>query len=644
MEMNVNNKSINSENLEEISLSLKTLNLPNDIKKLSYTQCNELCNEIRTVLIDTVSKNGGHLASNLGTVELTLAIHRAFNSPKDKIVWDVGHQSYTHKLLTGRYENFNTLRKEGGISGFPKPNESEHDAFISGHSSTSISLACGMAQVMKLKNQDSYAIAVIGDGAFTGGLAYEGLNNGGNSDLNLIIILNQNDMSISENTGAFANYLSKIRQREGYVNTKMAVKKTLDKVPLGKNISTVISRSKGAVKGAFFNNNLFEALGYIYIGVVDGHNIEDMEKALNTAKMYRRPVVVHVHTIKGKGYRPAEINPNIYHGVSDFDILTGKQKKTTSEYESYSFAFGKKVIKLADLDDKICAITAAMKENTGLSKFSEKYPERFFDVGIAEQHAVTYASGMASMGMIPIFAVYSTFLQRAYDQIIHDVAIPNNHVVFGIDRAGIVGDDGETHQGIFDVAFLSEVPNCSIYSPACINELNWSLDRAVYYESGLSCVRYPRGMDKTTYPKQSTVTDYFIDACEKTSDTLLITYGRTYNSLYKARKLIYKESISADILKLTKIYPIPSDAITDSLKYKNIIFFEEGIKSGGIGEHFISELSKQGYKGSYTLRAIDGFVYAGSVHSCLERYSLTSDTMYEFIKDTFRKVDTPNES
>ena len=304
-------------------MNLNRLNLPKDIKKLNYDQCNRLCQDIRTILIDTVSKNGGHLASNLGTVELTVAIHRAFNSPKDKIVWDVGHQSYTHKLLTGRYKDFNTLRKEGGLSGFPKPSESEHDAFISGHSSTSISLACGMAQVMKLKNQDNYAVAVIGDGAFTGGLAYEGLNNGGNSDLNLIIILNQNDMSISENTGAIANYFSKVRQREGYVNTKLAVKKTLDKVPLGKNISNVISRSKGAVKGALFNNNIFEALGYIYIGIVDGHNIEAIEKALNTAKMYRRPVVVHVHTTKGKGYRPAEVNPNEYHGVSNFDVTTG---------------------------------------------------------------------------------------------------------------------------------------------------------------------------------------------------------------------------------------------------------------------------------------------------------------------------------
>lgn len=648
-EINKIDNTLNIKKLEESSMILNKLNLPKDIKKLNYDQCNRLCQDIRTILIDTVSKNGGHLASNLGTVELTVAIHRAFNSPKDKIVWDVGHQSYTHKLLTGRYKDFNTLRKEGGLSGFPKPSESEHDAFISGHSSTSISLACGMAQVMKLRNQDDYAVAVIGDGAFTGGLAYEGLNNGGNSDLNLIIILNQNDMSISENTGAIANYFSKVRQRESYVNTKLAVKKTLDKVPLGKNISNVISRSKGAVKGALFNNNIFEALGYIYIGIVDGHNIEAMEKALNTAKMYRRPVVVHVHTTKGKGYRPAEVNPNVYHGVSNFDIVTGKQNSANlnSQYKDYSTAFGNKVLKLGDLDENICTITAAMKENTGLSKFAEKYPTRFFDVGIAEQHAVTFASGMASMGMIPIFAVYSTFLQRAYDQLIHDVAIPNNHIVLAIDRAGIVGDDGETHQGIFDVAFLSEIPNCSIYSPSCIEELNWSLDRAVYHESGLACVRYPRGVDKTTYQKQKKISDYVLDTLGESSNTLLVTYGRTYDSLYKAKTLLYnKHKTVTDALKLTKIYPISKNAIKIALNYDNIIFFEEGIQSGGLAEHFLNELLKLNFNGKYTICAIDNFVYAGTVYSCLERYSLTSQTMYEFIKNNIDsgKVDTSNES
>ncbi len=645
-DINKINKSIHKDETTQYNftdvVSLNNMSLPQDVKRLDYSQCDTLCKEIRAILIDTVSKNGGHLASNLGTVELTVALHRAFNSPADKIVWDVGHQCYTHKLLTGRYKDFDTLRKEGGISGFPKPTESEHDAYISGHSSTSISVACGIAQAMKLKgNNTNYAIAVIGDGAFTGGLAYEGLNNGGNTDLNLIIVLNQNDMSISKNIGGFAQYLSRIRQREGYVNTKLAVKKTLDKVPFGKNIGNVISHSKSAVKGAFLENNIFEALGYIYIGVVDGHNVEAMEKALNTAKKYKRPVVVHVHTTKGKGYVPAENNPNIYHGVSDFDILTGKQNK--SNQESYSSAFGKYINKLGDMDEKICTITAAMKENTGLNMFAKRHPERCFDVGIAEQHAVTFSGGLASMGYIPVFAVYSTFLQRAYDQIVHDIAIPKLHVVFAIDRAGIVGDDGETHQGIFDVAFLSTIPNCTIYAPACIQEMKWSFDRAIYHDTAISCVRYPRGVDETSYPKQDTITDYTIEH-NIGSNTLVIGYGRTYDSLYSATKLLNSEYIFTDILKLTKIFPIPEDAIKECIGYKQIVFFEEGIESGGVAEHFMYSLCKAGFKGDFKVSAIDGFVYAGSVDSCLERYSLTTKTMHDYVKNALRKVEATNES
>lgn len=627
-------------------ISLKNMKLPQDVKKLTYPQCDELCNEIRAILIDTVSKNGGHLASNLGTVELTVAIHRAFNSPNDKIVWDVGHQTYTHKLLTGRYKNFDTLRKENGISGFPKPTESEHDSFISGHSSTSISLACGMAQVMKINhNTENYAVAIIGDGAFTGGMAYEGLNNGGNnnSDLNLIIILNQNDMSISQNTGGFADYLNGIRQREGYVNTKLALKKNLDKSHFGQNVKNFMSRSKSAIKGAFLEDNIFEALGYIYIGIVDGHNVEAIEHALNIAKMYHKPVVVHVHTIKGKGYLPAETNPDLYHGISSFDILTGKP---TNQEDGLTFskAFGKKIVEIGEKNSKVCTITAAMCDNTGLSEFSQKFPERFFDVGIAEQHAVTFASGMASMGMIPVFAVYSTFLQRSYDQIVHDVAIAKTHVVLAIDRAGIVGDDGETHQGIFDVAFLTNIPNCVIYSPSCINELNVCLEKSVYEETGLVCVRYPRGIDK------SSVLNLNQQYCEYSlkehigADTLLITYGRIYNSLYQVTETLNKEYIFCDILKLTKIFPIPKGAIDVSLKYKKIIFFEEGIKSGGLGEHFLSNIVENGYHGDFKISAIDDFVYAGSVESCLSRYNLTVDTMYNLVKENFRKGEKSVES
>lgn len=636
MECNTLNKDTINGSDEKI-ITLKNMNLPYDVKRLTYAQCNVLCDEIRAILIDTVSKNGGHLASNLGTVELTVAIHRVFNSPKDKIVWDVGHQTYTHKLLTGRYDKFDTLRKENGISGFPKPSESVHDSFVCGHSSTSISLACGMAQVMKLNhNTENYAVAIIGDGAFTGGMAYEGLNNGGNGndDLNLIIILNQNDMSISQNTGGFADYLNSIRQREEYVNTKLSLKKSLDRSSFGKGVYNFMSRSKNAIKGAFLDNNIFEALGYIYIGIVDGHNVEAVENALRIAKLYHKPVVVHVHTIKGKGYKLAEENPDLFHGISSFDLLTGEPTKKEVG-TTFSQAFGKKLVEIGEKNSKVCAITAAMRENTGLSEFAERFPDRFFDVGIAEQHAVTFASGMASMGIVPVFAVYSTFLQRSYDQIIHDVAIAETHVVLAIDRAGIVGADGETHQGIFDVAFLTTVPKCVIFSPSNVYELNVCLEKAVCEERGLVCVRYPRGVDDSNHIDRD-FNEYSIQK-HIGAETLLVTYGRTYNSLYRATEKLNAEYIFCDILKLTKIFPIPHSAVESSLYYKKVIFFEEGIQSGGLAEHFLYELVKNGYHGEFEISAIDGFVSAGSVESCLARYNLTTDTMYNLVKKNIKK-------
>jgi 1-deoxy-D-xylulose-5-phosphate synthase len=474
-------------------------------------------------------------------------------------------------------------------------------------------------------------------------MAYEGLNNGsnGNEDLNLIIILNQNDMSISPNTGGLADYLNSVRQREGYVNTKLALQKNLDRSNIGKGVKNFMSRSKNAIKGAFLGENIFEALGYIYIGIVDGHNIEAIENALNIAKLYHKPVVVHVHTTKGKGYYPAEKNPNLYHGISSFDILTGKPTNQCTGI-TFSKAFGKKMVELGEKDSKVCAITAAMGENTGLSEFRKKFPNRFFDVGIAEQHAVTFASGMASMGIVPVFAVYSTFLQRSYDQIIHDVAIAETHIVLAIDRAGIVGEDGETHQGIFDVAFLSNVPNCVIYSPSSIDELNVCLEKSIHEEQGLVCVRYPRGVDNSTYPKGE-FAEYSLEK-HIGAETLLVTYGRTYEALYQATAKLNGDYIFCDLLKLTKIFPIPKDSIKCALGYKRVIFFEEGIQSGGLGEHFLYELVTHGYHGDFKLSAIDGFVYAGSVESCLARYNLTSETMYSLVKETTRKGVKSNES
>ena len=410
-------------------VTLSELDLPGDLKNLTINQCSYLCNEIRNILISTVSKTGGHLASNLGSVELTMALHRNFDSPNDKIVWDVGHQAYTHKILTGRADRFSTLRQEGGISGFPKPCESEHDSFISGHSSTSVSVACGIAEAMKLQGRDNYAVAVIGDGAMTGGMFYEAMNNCGRGGVNnIIVILNDNDMSISKSVGALSGYLTSLRNTEKYANTKRAIHRGLDKIPFGNSIEKGIKDVKNSVKSSMFEKStMFEDMGFIYLGPVNGHDLSELDEIIRVAKSYHRPVFIHVKTVKGKGYIPAEQNPGEYHGISKFDIATGNPE--VSADNSYSTVFGKELVEFAEKDDRICAITAAMKYGTGLQYFYRRFPERFYDVGIAEQHAVTFAGGLASMGMIPVFAVYSSFLQRSYDQLVHDVSIGNLHVV-----------------------------------------------------------------------------------------------------------------------------------------------------------------------------------------------------------------------
>ena len=546
------------ENSKDNNVVLDALSLPEDLKKLNIDQCKSLCQEIRDILVKTVSKNGGHLASNLGVVELTMAIHRVFDSPEDKIVWDVGHQAYTHKLLTGRLDKFDTIRKENGISGFTKPNESEHDAFISGHSSISVSAAYGIAQAMKMNGNENYAVAVTGDGALTGGEIYEGLNNAGKSNTNLIIIVNHNDMSISKNVGALAKYLMSIRNTRKYVKTKQSVEKVLIKTPLvGRPVAKVLKNSKDTVKNAVYRKNtnttIFEDLGFIYLGPVDGHNITEVEEVLYAAKSYHRPVIVHVNTIKGKGYEPAEKNPDEFHGISRFDIITGNPEASSGD--CYSACFGSELARLAAEDDKICAITAAMKHGTGLQYFAEEYKERFFDVGIAEQHALTFSAGLASMGNIPVFAVYSSFLQRAIDQIIHDVVIGENHIVLAVDRAGIVGEDGETHQGIFDVSILSSIPGICIYSPSCYEELKMCLKAAIYQCKGLACVRYPRGKDTSSFDKSS-LNASFTFTENKNADILLISYGRIYDELYRAYNNLQSENINCDILKLTQIMPV----------------------------------------------------------------------------------------
>ncbi len=606
--------------------SLSKMNLPEDLKKFNLKQCDELSKAIRKLLINTVTKTGGHLASNLGTVELTIAMHRVFNSPNDKIVWDVGHQAYTHKILTGRYDRFSTLRQEGGISGFPSPSESEHDAFTSGHSSNSISVVCGISEAMKMQGKtDNYAVAVIGDGALTGGMAYEGLNNAGKIDGNIIVILNHNDMSISKNVGALAKYLSNIRGKKGYLSTKNTVKNLLDKTPIvGKPVSKAISVSKSAVKRMVYKNTMFEDLGFVYMGPVDGHNISEIEETLELAKNIGKPVFVHVNTVKGKGFKPAEENPGAFHGISNVDI---HNPEVISE-DSYSAVFGKELLKLAKEDERICAITAAMKYGTGLQYFYAELKDRFFDVGIAEEHAVAFSAGLSSMGQIPVFSVYSSFLQRAYDQLIHDVAIGNNHVVVCVDRAGIVGEDGETHQGIFDIPMLKMIPNTTIFSPSCYEELRLCLKEAIYNELGLVCVRYPRGNDNSTFDKNHVNTEYYLE--KSNGDTLIITYGRIYDNAFAARKNLNSQGIKCDILKLTKVLPVSEKLTQELTNYKKIFFFEECI-DGGISELFAEALFKQGYSGKYYIKNIDGFVKHASVESILEKYGFDSESMSRYV-------------
>lgn len=621
---------------ENDKVTLEELDLPKDLKKLSLSQCSALCKEIRNILISTVSATGGHLASNLGAVELTMAIHRNFNSPDDKIVWDVGHQAYTHKILTGRLNRFSTLRQEGGISGFPKPEESVHDTFISGHSSTSVSVACGIAEAMKLQGKNNYTIAVIGDGAMTGGMFYEAMNNcGRDRQSNLIVILNDNNMSISKSVGSLSKYLTSLRNTEKYLHTKRAVERGLGKIPIvGNSVAKGIKNVKDSVKSNILEHStLFEDMGFIYLGPVNGHSLSELEEVIHMAKSYHKPVFIHVKTVKGKGYMPAEQNPGEYHGISKFDIATGNPE--VSAADSYSIVFGKELVRLADKDDKICAITAAMKYGTGLQFFHFKYPDRFFDVGIAEQHAVTFAGGLASMGMIPVFAVYSTFLQRAYDQLVHDVAIGKLHIVLGIDRAGIVGEDGETHQGLLDVPMLTTIPNTVIYSPSCYSEMKMCMKKAIYNETGLAAVRYPRGSEKVEFSEYHLTTEHLYIR-EDNSDTLIITYGRLYNEAYKAQQRLKKDGISCDILKLTKIYPLENDLGHDISKYKRIVFFEESMGEGSISEKIGDVLSELGYCGDYSRVTAEGFVKQASVRSCLEKLGLTREKMAEYIRGRCR--------
>ncbi len=608
------------------------------ISNMTAPQLKALCRELRSCIMRTVMKNGGHLSSNLGTVELAVAIHYVYDVfGGDRVIWDVGHQAYAHKLLTGRFSRFETLRKKNGISGFTRCAESPADAFISGHSSTSVSAAYGISTAMRLKGENGAVAAVIGDGALTGGMAYEGLNNAGKTASNLTLILNDNAMSISKSTGALARYLAQIRSTRKYYCAKERVKTVLSAVPLvGRSLEKAIAATKTLVKEALYDSsNLFENLGFAYIGPVDGHNLEDMTEALSVAKLMKRPCVVHVFTRKGRGYKPAEENPGEYHAVAQNGVVEEFVYDDLPAHSdgSFSEAFGRELERLGKADSRICAITAAMKYAVGLNYFKNSFAPRFFDTGIAEQHSVTFAAGLAVQGMLPVFAVYSTFLQRGFDQIIHDCSIEKTHITLCIDRAGFVGADGETHQGIFDVPMLRAVPNTVIYCPATYEELRRCLSEAIYRTEGIAAVRYPKGgepdiMGRTEHFKSAfePVRDYYYSG--KSSDVLGITYGRISADLAKAC-----EKTGADMLRLVTVNPFPEGIFGIALGYKKIVFFEEGSVRGGAAEGFLAELAWRGYRGrAECVGVADGFVPAATVEEQLAMYGLNEECMTEILR------------
>lgn len=612
--------------------SLEQIHSPEDIRKMTPAELEELCASLRKTLVQTVSRTGGHLSSNLGVVELTVALHKMFDTPRDRIVWDVGHQCYTHKLLTGRYGRFDTLRQTGGISGFPKPEESEYDTFIAGHSSTAVSAANGMAKAKTLSGDGGYVVAVLGDGALTGGLAYEGLSNAGRSSDRLIVVLNDNRMSISKNVGFVARHLATLRSRPRYVRFKMGISSLIAHIPLiGKAIQRFIVWVKSRLKNAMYHSStLFEEMGFYYLGPVDGHNLHDLTASLQTAKNLSRPVLLHVETVKGKGYGFAAQNPDTYHGVSGFDIETGK---TPPSSKSFSSTMADGLCRLAQEDLRICAITAAMKSGTCLTKFAERFPVRFFDVGIAEEHAVTFASGLATGGMLPVFAVYSTFLQRCYDQILNDTSIMNNHIVLAVDRAGIVPDDGETHQGVFDVPFLTTIPHVTIYSPSTFAELDISLKQALYDAAGIAVVRYPKGGELPGC--EGFQPDYkpYTHLKNGKARILLMTYGRLFSYALIAARELSEEGMPVSLLKLTRIWPLPEECVAIAAEYDWVFFFEEGSRQGGIGQHLQSRLLESGFRGEFRLKAIDGFLPACSVSAGFRRTGLDVDGMIEAVRE-----------
>lgn len=618
-------------------MQLERINKVNDIKKLNDNEKRELAKEIRKYIIEVTSENGGHLASNLGVVELTIALESVFDVTTDKIIWDVGHQAYTHKILTGRKNVMKTIRKINGISGFPKTCESGTDCFNTGHSSTSISAAMGMAKARDLKKKQENVIAVIGDGALTGGMALEALNHVGCTKTRMIIILNDNEMSISKNISGINNLLTRLRSKKNYRKSNKYGKKILEKFPLfGRKIIKIIQKFKSAIKQLIIPAMYFEEIGINYLGPVDGHNIELLEDIFEQAKNFDEPVLIHVITKKGKGYLPAEINPSKFHGVSPFDIKTGET--ITRSEKSYSKVFGEKLVSLASKYNDIVGITAAMKDGVGMTEFAKVFPDRFFDVGIAEQHALTFAAGLAKEGMIPFVSIYSSFYQRAYDQIIHDICTQNLHVIMCVDRAGIVGADGETHQGIYDLSFMKLIPNITIMAPKNFKELEEMLDFAVRYD-GPIVIRYPRGGEKNIeYDINNKIKKGRSELLVEGNDLTIIAIGNMVCKAYEIGKKLSEEKISAEIINARFIKPLDEYRICKSInKTKRVVVIEDNTIIGGLSSSIKELIVDNGFDNiriqSYAYP--DEFISHGLPNELEKKYSLDNETIIKNIKKMF---------
>ncbi len=601
---------------------LDKVNSTEDLKKLTLTEKNSLAEEIRQYIISIVSKNGGHLASNLGVVELTIALHSVFNSPIDKIVWDVGHQTYVHKILTGRKDKMETLRKLNGIAGFPKTAESEHDCFNTGHSSTSISVALGMARARERLNNKNSVIAIIGDGALTGGMAQEALNDVGSSKLDITVILNDNEMSISKNVGGTMMLLSKLRTKRFYTRTNIKVKSIVKKIPvLGNFTVSAIQKIKRSIKQIFISKMYFEDIGFTYLGPVNGHDIEKLESILKQSKTITGPKLIHVITKKGKGYKPAEENPDKFHSTGPFNIGTGE--KLNNGKLDYSSVFGNKLVELAKKDDKIVAVTAAMVEGTGLSKFEQEFPDRIYDVGIAEQHAVGTIAGMAISGLKPVLPIYSSFLQRAYDQVIHDICIQNLPVVICIDRAGIVGNDGETHQGIFDLSYLNMIPNMNILAPKDFKELENMLGFAINLNQPVA-IRYPKGGEEISFNSNSEIKLGKAEVLKEGNDITIVAIGKMVAKAMKISEELEKNNITAEVINARFLKPLDRDTILNSvLKTGRIITIEDNILNGGLSTSVKDLIINQNDIEFKEYGYPDEFIKQGTIEQIEEKYGLS---------------------